>query len=72
MQPSAGAQVAPKWKQVPAPALVQVKLFDRARGEKILHERTLRPGAFRVAQQLLDSRTAASATATRCARRRSG
>ena len=39
-------------------SLVQVKIFDRARGVKHLHERTLRPGAFAVADQLLDSRTA--------------
>ncbi len=38
-------------------ALVQVKIYDRARGVKILHERKLRPGAFRVADQLLDSST---------------
>jgi hypothetical protein len=39
-------------------ALLQVKVYDRERGEKHLHERKLRPGAFRVADQLLDSRTA--------------
>lgn len=38
-------------------ALVQVKIYDRTRGVKILHERKLRPGAFQVADQLLDSST---------------
>lgn len=38
--------------------LLQVKIYDRARGTKHLHERQLRPGAFRVADQLLDSVTA--------------
>jgi hypothetical protein len=38
-------------------ALVQAKVFDRERGAKHLHERKLRPGAFRVADQLLDSET---------------
>lgn len=38
-------------------SLLQVKLYDHARGEKLLHERKLRPGAFRVADQLADSTT---------------
>ncbi len=38
-------------------ALLQVKIYDHARGDKFLHERKLRPGAFRVADQLLDSST---------------
>ena len=38
--------------------LLQVKIYDRARGQKHLHERQLRPGAFRVADQLVDSSTA--------------
>jgi hypothetical protein len=38
--------------------LLQVKVYDRARSTKHLHERQLRPGAFRVADQLLDSETA--------------
>lgn len=38
--------------------LLQVKVYDRARATKHLHERQLRPGAFRVADQLLDSVTA--------------
>ena len=37
--------------------LLQVKVYDRARATKHLHERQLRPGAFRVADQLLDSAT---------------
>jgi hypothetical protein len=39
-------------------ALLQVKVYDRERGQKHLHERRLRPGALRVADQLLDSETA--------------
>ena len=38
-------------------ALLQVKIYDRVLGCKHLHERRLRPGAFRVADQLLDSST---------------
>lgn len=38
--------------------LLQVKVYDRARGTKHLHERQLRPGAFRVADQLVASSTA--------------
>lgn len=38
--------------------LLQVKIYDRIRAAKHLHERQLRPGAFRVADQLLDSTTA--------------
>ena len=38
--------------------LLQVKVYDRVRATKHLHERQLRPGAFRVADQLLDSVTA--------------
>ena len=38
--------------------LLQVKIYDRTRGRKHLHERQLRPGAFRVADQLVDSSTA--------------
>lgn len=38
-------------------SLLQVKVFDKQRGEKHLHEQKLRPGAFRVADQLLDSET---------------
>lgn len=38
--------------------LLQVKVFDHARAAKHLHERQLRPGAFRVADQLRDSQTA--------------
>jgi hypothetical protein len=38
--------------------LRQVKLYDRATGEKIVHEKKLRPGAFRIADQLIDSRNA--------------
>lgn len=38
-------------------SLLQVKLYDRERGEKIVHEWKLRPGAFAVADQLLDSTT---------------
>jgi hypothetical protein len=38
-------------------ALLQVKLYDRTAGVKHVHERRLRPGAFRVADQLLDSST---------------
>jgi hypothetical protein len=38
--------------------LLQVKVYDRVRATKYLHERQLRPGAFRVADQLLDSVTA--------------
>lgn len=35
--------------------LMQVKIYDRERGEKIVHEWKLRPGAFNVADQLIDS-----------------
>jgi hypothetical protein len=35
--------------------LLQAKIYDRARGEKFVHEWKLRPGAFRIADQLLDS-----------------
>jgi hypothetical protein len=38
-------------------SLLQAKVYDRARGEKIVHEWKLRPRAFRVADQLLDSTT---------------
>jgi hypothetical protein len=38
-------------------SLVQAKIYDRERGEKIVHEWKLRPGAFAVADQLLDSTT---------------
>ena len=38
--------------------LRQVKIFDRARGEKVVHEKKLRPGAFRLADQLIESRNA--------------
>lgn len=38
-------------------ALLQAKVYDRARGVKHVRERKLRPGAFRVADQLLDSST---------------
>ncbi|HWO25053.1 MAG TPA: DUF2804 domain-containing protein [Kofleriaceae bacterium] len=38
--------------------LLQVKIYDRARGQKHLHERQLRPGAFRIADQLVDSSNA--------------
>ncbi len=38
-------------------ALQQAKVYDRVAGVKHLFERTLRPGAFRVADQLLDSTT---------------
>lgn len=38
--------------------LLQVKIYDRVRATKYLHERQLRPGAFQVADQLLDSVTA--------------
>lgn len=38
--------------------LLQVKIYDRVRGEKHLHERQLRPGAFRIADQLADSSNA--------------
>ena len=38
--------------------LLQVKVYDRVRETKHLHERQLRPGAFHVADQLLDSVTA--------------
>jgi hypothetical protein len=37
--------------------LLQVKIYEHARGEKIVHEWKLRPGAFAVADQLLDSTT---------------
>src|SRR4051794_37610309 len=35
--------------------LMQVKIYDRERGEKIIHEWKLRPGAFTVADSLIDS-----------------
>lgn len=38
-------------------SLLQVKVFDKERGDKHLHEQKLRPGAFKVADQLLDSET---------------
>lgn len=38
-------------------ALMQAKVYDRQLGIKHLYERKLRPGAFRVANQLLDSAT---------------
>lgn len=38
--------------------LLQVKLYDHAHARKYLHERQLRPGAFRVADQLAHSSTA--------------
>ncbi len=38
-------------------ALMQAKVYDRQLGVKHLYERKLRPGAFRVADQLLDSTT---------------
>lgn len=38
--------------------LLQVKIYDHARGQKHLHERQLRPGAFRIADQLVDSSNA--------------
>ena len=38
--------------------LLQVKIYDRARGEKHVHERQLRPGAFRIADQLAASSNA--------------
>ncbi len=38
-------------------ALLQVKIYEHARGEKIVHEWKLRPAAFAVADQLLDSTT---------------
>lgn len=38
-------------------SLVQVKVYEHATGEKIVHEWKLRPGAFAVADQLLDSTT---------------
>jgi hypothetical protein len=37
--------------------LMQVKIYDRERGEKVMHEWKLAPGAFHVADQLLDSMT---------------
>jgi Protein of unknown function (DUF2804) len=37
--------------------LMQAKVYDRARSVKYLYERKLRPGAFRLADQLLDSET---------------
>ncbi len=36
-------------------SLMQAKIYDRARGEKIEHEWKLRPGAFEIADQILDS-----------------
>jgi Protein of unknown function (DUF2804) len=38
-------------------SLLQVKVYERDRGEKTVHEWKLRPGAFAVADQLLDSTT---------------
>jgi hypothetical protein len=38
-------------------SLVQAKVYDRTRGEKIVHEWKLRPGAFALADQLLESTT---------------
>ncbi len=38
--------------------LLQIKVYDRVRAIKYLHERQLRPNAFYVADQLLDSVTA--------------
>jgi hypothetical protein len=38
-------------------SLMQAKIYERERGEKIVHEWKLRPGAFAVADQLLDSTT---------------
>jgi hypothetical protein len=38
--------------------LLQVKVYDRVRATKYLHERQLRPGAFHIADQLLESETA--------------
>ena len=38
-------------------SLLQVKIYEHGRGEKIIHEWKLRPGAFAVADQLLDSTT---------------
>jgi len=35
--------------------LMQVKIYDRERGEKIVHEWKLRPGAFAIADQLIES-----------------
>jgi hypothetical protein len=36
-------------------SLIQAKVYDRERGEKHVYERKLRPGAFRIADTLLDS-----------------
>jgi Protein of unknown function (DUF2804) len=38
--------------------LLQVKVYDRVRAVKHVHERKLRPGAFRLSDQLLSSRVA--------------
>ena len=38
-------------------SLMQIKIYDHARREKIVHEWKLRPGAFAVADQLRDSTT---------------
>ncbi len=38
-------------------SLMQAKIYDRERGLKSIHEWKLRPGAFEVADQLLDSTT---------------
>jgi hypothetical protein len=38
-------------------ALLQAKVYDRAEGQKHVHEWTLRPGAFAVADQVLSSST---------------
>jgi hypothetical protein len=38
--------------------LLQVKVYDRIRNEKYLHERQLRPGAFRIADDLAASSNA--------------
>jgi hypothetical protein len=35
--------------------LLQVKIYDRAQGRKYLYERQLRPGAFSIADQVMDS-----------------
>ena len=37
--------------------LLQVKIYDRERGEKIVHEWKLRPGAVTGAEPLIDSTT---------------
>ena len=43
--------------------LRQVKVYDRASGEKIVHEKKLRPGAFRIADQIVESRNACAGLA---------